>query len=60
MGLAGKYNLYGSITVAHDAGEALDIGEEEVGTLIGGEATRKADRQNVWIEEVIRLAKGVW
>ena len=43
MSLTGEEELYGILRVVHDALESLEVGEEQVRTLVGGEATAEAD-----------------
>ena len=59
MRLSREDNLHRPVTAAQDAGETLNIGEEKIGALIGGEAASEADRQDVGVEEGVRLAQCV-
>ena len=42
MSFAGEYELYGELLVVDDLGQTVEVGEEQVGALIGGEAAGKS------------------
>ena len=50
MGLAGEQELDGPLRVVHQAGQQLDVAQDEVGTLVGRKPAREADRQGVEAE----------
>ena len=58
MGLAGEYELNGEILVVDNLREALKVGEKQVGTLVGGEATGKADDEGVGVDFVDNFHHG--
>ena len=49
MCLAGEDELYGELLVVDDAGETVEVSEEEVGALISGEAASEADDERVGV-----------
>src|SRR5882672_3499287 len=52
MGLTSKDELHRAFGIVHHGGEALEIGEDQVGALVGGEAAGKSDGQRVWTEHL--------
>jgi hypothetical protein len=42
----------------HEAGEPVDVGEDERRPLVGGEAAGEADRQGLGVEGVLQLLEG--
>src|SRR6185437_661389 len=51
VGLAGEEELHGTLGVVDHSGEALHVREEQVGALVGGEASREADGERVGRED---------
>ena len=47
VGLAGKEELHRTLGVVDHGGEPLDVGEQQVGALVGGKAAGEADGQRV-------------
>ncbi len=58
MSFAGEYELYGELLVVDDLGQTVQIGEEQVGALIGGEAAGKAYDQRIGIDAVENAEHG--
>ena len=52
MSLAGKEELHGVVGVVDNLGQTVEVGEEQVGTLVGGKATGKANEQRVGVDLV--------
>ena len=52
MGLAGEEELDGVVGVVDDFGEALEVGEEQVGALVGGETAGEAYHEGVGVDLV--------
>ncbi len=52
MGLAGKDELHRTFGIVDHGGQALKIGQDEVGALVGGEAAGESDGQCVWTEHL--------
>src|SRR5262249_23363927 len=52
MRFAGKNKLDGALRVVDHRCEAFDVGENQIGALVCGEAARKADRERVGAEYV--------
>src|SRR5205807_3443729 len=52
MGLAGKDELDRTFGIVDHRGETLDVGENQVGALVGGEAAGKSDGERVWTEHL--------
>ena len=50
VGLAGEDDLHGTAGIGEEPREPLEIREEEVGTLVGGEAPCEADRERLRVE----------
>ncbi len=50
VGFARQHDLHRAVAVAQDGGQALLVGEEQLGALVGGEATREADGQDIGIQ----------
>ena len=55
MGHAGEEDLQFSVAIGEKGFEALDIAEEQIAALIGGEAPGKADGQRLGVETGERL-----
>ena len=47
MGLAGEEELHGALGIVDHGGEALHVGEQQVGALVGGEAAGEADGERI-------------
>ena len=58
MGFAGEDELHWALGVVDHGGETLDVGEEEVGAFVGGEATGEADREGIRGEELAEVLQG--
>ena len=56
MGLAGEDELHRALGVVDHGGQALDVGEDQVGALVGGEAAGEADGERVGREGFARSA----
>ena len=52
MGLAGKEELHGALGIVDHGGQPLDVGQQQVGALVGGEAAGEADGQRVGRESL--------
>ena len=52
MGLAGEEELHRALGVVDHGGEALDVVEQQVGALVGGEAAGEADGEGVGREDL--------
>src|SRR4029077_20509101 len=50
MGFAGKNELHRAFGIVDHGGQALEVGEDQVGALVGGEAAGKSDGERVWTE----------
>ncbi len=55
MGFAGEDELYRELLVVDDLRQTLQVGEEKMSALVGGEAAGKADNQCVGIDFVDNL-----
>ena len=55
MGLAGEDELDRPVRVVDQAGEPVDVGEDQRRPLVGGEAAGEADRQDLGIERLLEL-----
>ena len=65
MGLSGENKLHGAFGIVGQRGQHLDIGQNQVGALIGGKAAGKSDGQGVGAQnaaqalpELQRLRRG--
>ena len=52
MGLAGEDELHRALGVVDHRRQAVQVGEDQVGPLVGGEAAGEADGEHVGIEDV--------
>jgi hypothetical protein len=59
MGLAGKEELHGTLGIVDHGRQSLDIGENQVGSLVGGEAAREADGQGIRGEQFAELVESL-
>ena len=50
MGLAGDDELHRALRIGQQAQQSLRVVQQQVRSLVGGEAARKAQRQRVGIE----------
>ena len=57
MGLAGKQELHRALGIVDHRGQALDVGEDQVGALVGGEAAREADGQRIGREHLVETVE---
>ena len=55
MSLAGKQEHDGALWVVHDLAETVEVGKQQVSTLISGKATAESDDQCVGIEAFCHL-----
>ena len=51
MRLAGKNELHRTLGIVHHGGQLFDVGQNQIGPLVGGEAAGKADGQRVRTED---------
>ena len=51
MRLAGENEPHGTLRVVDHRGQLLNVGQAQVGALVGGEAPRKADGERVGAED---------
>ena len=54
MGLAGKDELHRALGIGQQAKQSLRVVQQQVRPLVGREAARKAERQCVGIEQMLR------
>ena len=52
MGLAGEDELHGALRIVDQFGQDIELAEEQIGALVGGEAAGETDRQRVGVEDV--------
>ena len=52
MGLAGEDELHRPLRIVDQRGQPLDVAQDQVGPLVGGEPAGEADRQRVRVEHV--------
>src|ERR1700691_3881012 len=52
MRFAGKDELHWPLGVVHHRGQVLDIGENQVCSLVSGEAAGKSDGERVWTQHL--------
>ena len=55
MGLAGDDELHRALRIGQQAKQSLRVVQQQVRSLVGREAARKAQRQRVGIKEMLRL-----
>ena len=55
MRLAGDDELHRALRIGEQAQQSLRIVQQQIGSLVGGEAARKTQRQGVGIEQLFRL-----
>ena len=58
MGLAGEQEVDRLVLLQQDVGQAADVVEDQVGALVGGEATRKAEGKHPGLEPLALLQAG--
>src|ERR1700745_1584512 len=51
MCFAGEYELDGAIRVVDHGSEPFDVGQDQIGSFVGGETTGKADGQGVGTQD---------
>jgi hypothetical protein len=51
VGLAGENQLQGPIALSDQPEDPIRVAQDEIGSLVGGEAPGKTDCQRVWIEQ---------
>ena len=54
MRLAGEQELHRALGIVDHRGQALDVGEDQVGALVGGEPAREADGQRIGREHFVQ------
>ena len=54
MGFAGDDELHGAPRIGEDSNEPLRIAQQQIWSFIRGKAARKAERQCVYIKNVLR------
>ena len=59
MRLAGHDQLHRAPGVGEQACQALAVVQQQVGALVLGETAREAQRQGVWIKNILRLGQGL-
>src|SRR5690606_18462081 len=52
--LARYDELHGTIAIEDDPAKSIDVLEDEIGALVGGEASRESDRQVLGVERLVR------
>ncbi len=52
VSLAGEDELHGALFVVHDLRQTVEVREEQVGALVGGEAAGEADGEDVGLDAV--------
>ena len=50
MRLAGKNELHRTLGIVHHGSQLFDVGQNQIGPLVGGEAARKSDGQRIRTE----------
>src|ERR1700679_1595114 len=55
MRLAGKHELHRAFWVVDHSRDFFDIGQYQIGALVGGKTTRKPDRQGIRTESTFQL-----
>src|ERR1700689_287753 len=50
MSFASEYELHRPFGIVPHGSQALDVGENQVGSLVGGKAAGKSDGQSVWTQ----------
>ena len=55
MGLSGEEEHHRTLRVVHNLRQTVEIGEQQVGTLIGSKASAEADDQRIGIEALRQL-----
>ena len=52
MRLPREEELYGVLRIIDDALQTLEVGKEEMGTLVGSETTTEADQKSIWVDPI--------
>ena len=58
MGLAGEYQLHGSIGIVEDPAQAVAVAQDQRGSLVGRETPGEADGQRLRVEDLAQLGIG--
>src|SRR5208337_3317526 len=59
MRLSGKHELHGAFRVIDHAGDFFDVGQNQIGALVGGKAARKTDGERIGTEYAFQLLEHV-
>ncbi len=56
--LPGENKLHGAFRVVHHQGDFFDVGEDQIGSLVGGKAPRESDGQRIRAEHPAEALQG--